>query len=296
MTTEVGKGLSPSRQPLCHTWQIPNSGPLRHSSEGWNPSGLHNPFPHSGNDHPSSILTRAKQGRADAHDGRALGDGRLHILTGAHGQCVQLRRLPLQPRQTCPERRKGPALRLQPGTRGWQRHQPPHGEPLERPERGYKIADLGERNARLAGLPVHIDLDANVKRRQGRRAGVMQPPGHLEPRHAMRPVKTGGNRAGLVGLHRPDEVPAQLRVTDRGQLGLGLLPVVFTERQLPGIQGRPQDFGRPGLADGQQADRTGPAPVFLLKRPDLGANSRKIISNRHPTPPSEFSKIPVQSS
>ena len=48
-------------------------------------SGFDKPFPHSGNDHPSSILARAKQGRADAHDGRALGDGRLHILAGAHG-------------------------------------------------------------------------------------------------------------------------------------------------------------------------------------------------------------------
>ena len=37
MTTEAGMGLSPSRQPRCHSCRIPDSGPRRHSGESRNP-------------------------------------------------------------------------------------------------------------------------------------------------------------------------------------------------------------------------------------------------------------------
>src|SRR5690606_34110908 len=68
---------------------------------------------------------------------------------------------------------------------------------------------LAGRDATLAFLAGHVDLQAQVQRRQPAGPLLGQPAGDLLAVDRMDPVEVLGDRARLVGLDRADEVPLE---------------------------------------------------------------------------------------
>ena len=72
----------------------------------------------------------------------------------------------------------------------------------------------------------------------------------------MNPVGTLGNRARLVALQRPDEVPLDTAAPQGLALGNKLLNIVFAKGALTAAQCLAHMPDRPCLAHGQQRDGT----------------------------------------
>ena len=90
----------------------------------------------------------------------------------------------------------------------------------------------------LARLPGLVDLNAYVQRRCAVRALIVEPPGDADAVQGMDPLEALGHFAALVGLKAADEVPFDGQRRKRGDLGAGLLHVIFAETGLSGLKCR----------------------------------------------------------
>ena len=71
--------------------------------------------------------------------------------------------------------------------------------------------------------------------------------------------------AGLVGLYRPDKVPARAQIRAGFDLAERFLQVVFAKIAQTGRPRRPHDLGRLRFTDRQQANRLPVAGVFFCR-------------------------------
>ena len=134
-------------------------------------------------------------------------------------------------------------------------------DPATPPLRGRAPRPPG-RDAALAVLPLEVDLQADLQRRQAGGTGLAQTPRDLEPVDAVHPVEALGDEAGLVALDRSDEMPLD-RPGPRGSPSCRAPPGHSSRRMLaarpprrrarragqrsclPRPGARPQDRGRP---------------------------------------------------
>src|SRR5690606_21857726 len=152
-------------------------------------------------------------------------------------------------------------------------------------------------DAALAFLAGHVDLQAQVQRRQPAGPLLGQPAGDFLAVDRMDPVEVLGDRARLVGLDRADEVPLErfaLGPLERfapggwrrppvaacGNLVQRLLHVVLAERTLS--EGREFEDARrrEGLADRGQADRAGRRACGLAGFADPAQDLLVVLAQR----------------
>src|SRR3984893_1095054 len=197
----------------------------------------------------------AKQRRPEAHDGRALKNRRFEVTAHAHRQRVEpgargveRRRTLAQPREPCALARRLALFR-------WNAHQAAQREAREPCHRGGEGGELGGCDAALGAFLREVHLQADVEGRRVERALRGEALGDPEPVECVHPGEGFRDRAGLVGLHPPDEVPGELGIAQRGHLGQRLLQVALAEvlEAAAGRKGEP--FRGLRLADGKECDR-----------------------------------------
>ncbi len=108
------------------------------------------------------------------------------------------------------------------------------------------------REAGFAVFGIDVHLDADVERRGAFGALLRQAARDLEAIDRMRPGEVGGDVARLVRLDVADEMPGDVVLRERLDLGERILQVVFAEVALTGIERGRHHGRRLGLADRHQ--------------------------------------------
>ena len=104
------------------------------------------------------------------------------------------------------------------------------------------------RDAGLARLAAHVDLYADVERRQAGGSRLVQALGDLFALDPVHPLEVLGDGACLVALDRADEVPRQRQTGELRDFFHAFLRLVLAKCALPAGVGLRDHRGRKGLA------------------------------------------------
>ena len=113
-------------------------------------------------------------------------------------------------------------------------HQAPQAEPRQRSDCVRERRRRRGRRSALRRLAAHVHLHADLQGRQARGPLHRETLRDLQAIDRVHPVEALRDRARLVALERSDEVPDEVALVERGELGERLLEVVFAEVALPG--------------------------------------------------------------
>jgi hypothetical protein len=115
-------------------------------------------------------------------------------------------------------------------------------------------------HAALAVFATDVQLQADVQRRCVEGALRRQPLGDLETVDGVHPGEVLGDRASLVSLQAPDEMPGELAACQRLDLRQGFLHEVLAEMFDPGARGAINCCAALSLRNGQKRDRIDISP------------------------------------
>ena len=118
-------------------------------------------------------------------------------------------------------------------------------------------------HAGLAVFTGDIHLQAHLQVGQLRRALCAEALGDFQPVHTVHPVEMLGDGACLVGLDRPDEVPAKAEIRQRLNFGQPFLQVILAEITQPQRSRGAHLVRQAGFADGEQTYRPRRALAFF---------------------------------
>ncbi len=138
----------------------------------------------------------------------------------------------------------------------------------------------------LAGLPIDIDLNANLQRRQMRGPLLVQTFGDLESIYAVHPIKILSDQPRFVALDGADAMPNDGQVFEYGDLLRRLLNIVLTNGPLPRVKRSLNRIGAKGLRNSQKRDFMHRSPRLRTSRLDSHLHRLEIVGN-HGHNPSE---------
>src|SRR3990172_8496076 len=132
----------------------------------------------------SYLCSRAKDGSADADDGRAFLHGDLEVVAHPHREVLEPRLVP----QLAEPAEPRPSL-VSMLDRGRNRHEPPHAQRAQPPQRLHRSLQLIRGEAALGGLARQIDLDQDLHHLAGGRGPSVELARPLPPVHRVDQVE-----------------------------------------------------------------------------------------------------------
>ena len=186
---------------------------------------------------------------------------------------------------TAAARRNSVALRLEIRRRLRDRHQPAQPQPWQRRHGARQRQRLLGRHARLVGAAVHVDLQADLQRRQVRPAAARDSRSAIFSRSMLcTQSKCSATTPRLVALQRADAVPFELARADRpAPRSWPRLPARSSRRRRAGRPRGPRAPPRPGRswtlpAGARSPDRARPPCRPSRSAPELAGACRQSSS------------------
>src|SRR5246127_3810196 len=202
-----------------------------------------------------SAWPRAEQRRPHAHDGGAFLDRRLEVPAHPHREGVERGAAAVQRLEVSPQLAEPGALALGLRLLRWNAHQPPEPEARQQRDLPRESGQFARRDSAFGGFVREAHLQTDVERRCVVRALLGEPRGDLQAIDGVHPGERFSDRAGLVGLDAPDEVPGKRAILQRIKLLERFLQIALAEVPEAAGGGGAHHFGWLGLGHGKECDR-----------------------------------------